>query len=164
MARLAMRAGAKALKQALRPAKKAAKPKAIKTKVAPRRATVAQPRLKKPATQAKVPARDKPPQWTSGVAVGASGARRYRLYKPPGVKRSERLPLVVMLHGCAQDTQALAASTKMNRLALADVSWCFTRSRMALLTCNTAGTGTTPVQDVHNARLTPLPLPSTMSA
>ena len=51
------------------------------------------------------------------MASGVSGARRYRLYKPSGVRRSERLPLVVMLHGCAQDAQALAACTQMNRLA-----------------------------------------------
>jgi poly(hydroxyalkanoate) depolymerase family esterase len=120
MARLAMRTGAKALKQALRPAKKAVKPKTIKTKVAPRRATAVQPRLKKPATQAKTLAHDKAPQWTTGVAVGPSGARRYRLYTPPGVRRGEHLPLVVMLHGCAQDAQALASSTKMNRLAQAE--------------------------------------------
>lgn len=48
---------------------------------------------------------------------GARGTRRYRLIKPSGVLRGARLPLVVMLHGCAQDAQALAASTKMNRLA-----------------------------------------------
>ncbi len=51
------------------------------------------------------------------MASGVSGVRRYRLYKPSGVRRGERLPLVVMLHGCAQDAQALAACTKMNRLA-----------------------------------------------
>lgn len=56
-------------------------------------------------------------QWTIGTASGASGFRRYRLYKPSGLCPSERLPLVVMLHGCAQDAEALAASTKMNRLA-----------------------------------------------
>jgi poly(hydroxyalkanoate) depolymerase family esterase len=43
--------------------------------------------------------------------------RRYWLYVPAGVQRTERLPLVVMLHGCAQDAQALAASTRMNRVA-----------------------------------------------
>jgi poly(hydroxyalkanoate) depolymerase family esterase len=57
------------------------------------------------------------PQWTAGIASGVSGARRYRLYTPSGLQRNEHLPLVVMLHGCAQDAQAMAASTKMNRLA-----------------------------------------------
>ena len=57
------------------------------------------------------------PQWTTGMAPGASGVRHYRLYKPSGVRGSERLPLVVLLHGCAQDAQALAASSRMNRLA-----------------------------------------------
>src|SRR5450830_129779 len=56
--------------------------------------------------------------WITGMAVGAAGARRYRLFKPPGVRRTERLPLLVMLHGCGQDAQALAASTHMNRLAV----------------------------------------------
>lgn len=42
---------------------------------------------------------------------------RYRLYTPPGLRPSEQLPLVVMLHGCTQDAQALASVSKMNRLA-----------------------------------------------
>ena len=42
---------------------------------------------------------------------------RYRLYKPPGVLRSERLPILVMLHGCSQDAEALAASSRMNQIA-----------------------------------------------
>lgn len=115
MARLAMRASAKAMKLALRPPKKVAKPQAFKIKATPKRATALKPRAKTPASQA--PARNKSPQWTTGVAVGTSGARRYRLYQPIGVRRGEQLPLVVMLHGCAQDAQALADSTKMNRLA-----------------------------------------------
>lgn len=55
--------------------------------------------------------------WTAGITVGLAGARRYQLYRPPGVKRTERLPLMVMLHGCLQDAAALAASSRMNRLA-----------------------------------------------
>lgn len=46
-----------------------------------------------------------------------TGARRYHLYTPPGLQSAERLPLMVMLHGCGQDAVALAASTKMNRVA-----------------------------------------------
>ena len=52
-------------------------------------------------------------QWTPGVA----GARRYHLYKPPGVRATEHLPLMVMLHGCGQDAAVMAASTQMNRIA-----------------------------------------------
>ena len=64
---------------------------------------------------------NKPPPgagaWSPGVAMGASGARRFRLYRPPGVKSGERLPLLVMLHGCGQDANAFATSTRMNRIA-----------------------------------------------
>ena len=53
-----------------------------------------------------------------GVAIGATGARRFRLYRPPGVELGERLPLMVMLHGCGQDADSFASSTRMNRVAL----------------------------------------------
>ena len=55
--------------------------------------------------------------WIAGVAIGAAGIRRYRLYRPPGVLFGERLPLVVMLHGCGQDANSFAQSTRMNQLA-----------------------------------------------
>ena len=56
-------------------------------------------------------------QWISGVAMGAAGVRRFRLYRPPGIKFGERLPLMVMLHGCTQDAKSFATSTRMNRVA-----------------------------------------------
>lgn len=98
MARTAMRTGNKAMKQALR-AKPAARQR-VAAKPAP---------AKRSAATAG--------HWTKGVAVGTTGARRYRLFKPPGVRRTEHLPLVVMLHGCGQDAEALAASSHMNRVA-----------------------------------------------
>jgi len=55
--------------------------------------------------------------WTSGVALGAPGPRRYRLFCPAGVKSGEPLPLVVMLHGCLQDAADFAACTRMNQIA-----------------------------------------------
>ncbi|MEO6564872.1 MAG: PHB depolymerase family esterase [Casimicrobiaceae bacterium] len=73
--------------------------------------------------QALTPALDKhkpPPgagDWLMGVALGLAGARRYRLYRPPGMKFGERLPLMVMLHGCGQDAKSFALSTRMNRIA-----------------------------------------------
>ena len=56
--------------------------------------------------------------WLAGVAMGAGGFRHFRLYRPPGLKIGERLPLMVMLHGCGQDANSFAASTRMNRIAM----------------------------------------------
>jgi poly(3-hydroxybutyrate) depolymerase len=56
-------------------------------------------------------------QWLAGVAMGPAGVRRYRLYRPPAVKFGERLPLMVMLHGCGQDAKGFANSTRMNAVA-----------------------------------------------
>ncbi|MBI5860684.1 MAG: prolyl oligopeptidase family serine peptidase [Rhodocyclales bacterium] len=91
--RTAMRIGTKALKESLRAAPLAGKRKPVKKAMAPSA------------------------NWTKGIAIGAAGPRRYRLYKPSGVRRNETLPLLVMLHGCGQDAEALAASSRMNTIA-----------------------------------------------
>ena len=96
MTRTAVRAGTKAIKDSLR-----ATP--IKS-IAPKRASV------KKAVLASG-------NWTTGIAIGSAGPRRYRLYKPSGLRRNEHLPLLVMLHGCGQDAEALAASSRMNLIA-----------------------------------------------
>ena len=116
MTRLALRTSARAMKQVLRQARKVGKTPVVKAAATRKRAVA------KRASGASARARPKAApglaaQWTSGVALGAGGARRYRLFKPTGVQRGERLPLVVMLHGCSQDAAAFAASTRMNRLA-----------------------------------------------
>jgi len=56
-------------------------------------------------------------QWLSGVAVGAAGVRRWWLYRPPDAKFGERMPLMVMLHGCRQNANLFATSTRMNAIA-----------------------------------------------
>ncbi len=58
-----------------------------------------------------------PGEWIVGLATLGTGARRFRLYRPPGVAPGERLPLLVMLHGCGQDAEDFARSTRMNRVA-----------------------------------------------
>ena len=52
-----------------------------------------------------------------GVAIGPTGARRFGLYRPPGMAVGDRPPLLVMLHGCGQDAAGFAASTRMNHIA-----------------------------------------------
>lgn len=60
-----------------------------------------------------------PGDWLPGVALGPAGARRFHLYRPPELVLApgEKLPLMVMLHGCSQTGRDFAASTRMNRLA-----------------------------------------------
>jgi poly(hydroxyalkanoate) depolymerase family esterase len=101
LSRAAVRVGAKALKQSLKQT----------SRVAPKKRPSSTTR-RRPATTA-APAG----QWKSGVAVGPTGTRRYQLYIPPALHSDERLALVVMLHGCSQDAQALADSSRMNRIA-----------------------------------------------
>ena len=56
-------------------------------------------------------------QWLSGIAMGAGGVRRWWLYRPPDARFGERLPLMVMLHGCRQNANLFATSTRMNAIA-----------------------------------------------
>jgi poly(hydroxyalkanoate) depolymerase family esterase len=91
MTRTTMRAGSQAIAKALR----------------------ATAKVRKPANPRTPAAAD----WISGVAIGAGCTRHYRLFKPTGVRNSERLPLIVMLHGCAQNAEAIAASSRINRIA-----------------------------------------------
>jgi len=51
------------------------------------------------------------------MTAGFAGGLHYRLFVPSGKQRGEKLPLLVMLHGCGQDATALAASTRMNTVA-----------------------------------------------
>lgn len=57
--------------------------------------------------------------WISGVAPGPAGARRFHAYVPNGLalRPGDKLPLLVMLHGCGQTGRDMAAVSRMNRLA-----------------------------------------------
>lgn len=46
----------------------------------------------------------------------AAGRRSYKVYVPAG-REGQRLPVVVMLHGCTQDPDDFALGTRMNELA-----------------------------------------------
>jgi poly(hydroxyalkanoate) depolymerase family esterase len=53
--------------------------------------------------------------FTDAVYANAAGQRAYKLYVPAGPRRP--MPLVVMLHGCAQQPADFARGTRMNALA-----------------------------------------------
>lgn len=71
----------------------------------------------KALTRSAVRAGAKAVKLHNGFTEGAAGAQRYRLFVPPGARHAGSLPLLVMLHGCSQKTEAFAASTRMNRIA-----------------------------------------------
>ena len=112
MTRVAMRMGANAVKAALKPPPKAtlsprSKPKAKLT-------LVSKSRSKSHSALARAGAR------TANVGSdipGVVGSRRYRLYRPPGHQAGVAKPMLVVLHGCAQDANAIAAVSQMNQVA-----------------------------------------------
>ena len=55
-------------------------------------------------------------EFTSGTHTDSTLTRRYKLYVPPG-HSGRALPLVVMLHGCTQDSDDFANGTAMNERA-----------------------------------------------
>ncbi|CAN5901332.1 hypothetical protein BH11PSE8_BH11PSE8_43600 [soil metagenome] len=95
MTRATMRAGTKAVVKATRQAGAKAARKAVAKRAPPPGAG----------------------DWIAGVAVAPAGARRYHLYRPPGMEAADRPPLLVMLHGCQQDAKGFALATRMNRIA-----------------------------------------------
>ena len=113
--RAAVKAARKSVKQAVKQAvKQTANRTAKQTAKQPVRRAAAPVGRKSPSSRI---ARAGPGDCSSGVALGPAGARRYRLYKPPGACKTDHLPLLVMLHGCGQDAAGFARSTRLNTLA-----------------------------------------------
>ena len=110
----------KAFARAAGAASKPVRVKAVsKLRAAPRKNAVAPvpPIARTPRAATKpVPLRG---EWISGVAPGPAGARRFHAYVPTGLalRPDEKLPLLVMLHGCGQTGRDIAAVSRMNRLA-----------------------------------------------
>ena len=120
LTRSAIRAGTKAVAQAMLPAKPAARKPPARKPVASKPAAHKPAARKLSPTKKITPARPKVASAVplrAGLTAGVAGAQRYRLFVPPGVRRTERLPLLVMLHGCTQSAEAFATSTRMNQIA-----------------------------------------------
>ncbi|HUX73248.1 MAG TPA: PHB depolymerase family esterase [Steroidobacteraceae bacterium] len=62
-------------------------------------------------------ARFKDPQAPAALRWSLRRDLDYRLFLPSGSAHRDRLPLLVMLHGCTQDPLTLAEGTRMNTLA-----------------------------------------------
>ncbi len=69
------------------------------------------------ATLLVLPNTVKAGEWISGRASNAAGARNYALWVPSGYDKRRPTPLVMMLHGCLQSPQDLAAISGMNAVA-----------------------------------------------
>lgn len=55
-------------------------------------------------------------RWEEHAYANKAGSRRYKLFVPSSYC-GEKLPLIVMLHGCKQSPDDFAAGTRMNELA-----------------------------------------------
>jgi len=78
--------------------------------------------IQRPAGDDIAGADGQPGQFVAGSYANRAGARPYKLYIPAGYME-QRLPLVVMLHGCTQTPDDFANGTGMN--ALAEERRCF---------------------------------------
>jgi poly(hydroxyalkanoate) depolymerase family esterase len=61
--------------------------------------------------------RRSPGRWLRASHVGPAGSRSYDIYLPMGHRRTTRLPLVVLLHGCNQTSEKFVAGTRFTELA-----------------------------------------------
>ena len=56
-------------------------------------------------------------KWISSTVTIAAGSRNYQLWLPSGHNTNKPAPLVMMLHGCMQNPEGLAAISGMNEIA-----------------------------------------------
>jgi poly(hydroxyalkanoate) depolymerase family esterase len=66
----------------------------------------------RPATRGRTAGR-----WSRSTYTGPSGSRSYDVYLPAGHRRTTRLPLVLLLHGCDQSSEQFVAATRFTALA-----------------------------------------------
>jgi poly(hydroxyalkanoate) depolymerase family esterase len=77
---------------------------------------VRRPKRRTAAIRPAAPSRS-PGRWLRSSHVGPAGARSYDIYLPAGHRRTTRMPLVVLLHGCNQTAEQFVAATRFTALA-----------------------------------------------
>ncbi|WP_167761654.1 PHB depolymerase family esterase [Blastococcus sp. CT_GayMR19] len=103
-------------------------PSVRRRKVAARRALsaltgVAVPKPARRTAATRSPSKRLPPtprtagRWLRSTHLGAAGSRSYDVYLPAGHRRSVRVPLVMLLHGCNQTAEQFVAATRFTALA-----------------------------------------------
>lgn len=55
--------------------------------------------------------------WVGGTVKNSSGSLEYKLWLASGYRKEKPVPLVLMLHGCTQKAEDMAAASEMNDLA-----------------------------------------------
>ncbi len=86
-------------------------------------ARITLPRVPKaaPAIRTAVPRpvtrRRSPGRWLKANHVSAAGSRSFDVYLPAGHRRTTRMPLVLLLHGCNQTSEQFVAATRFTALA-----------------------------------------------
>src|SRR4051812_2838492 len=71
----------------------------------PSRRTATRPATR-PATRGRTAGR-----WSRSTYTGPAGSRSYDVYLPAGHRKTTRLPLVLLLHGCDQSSEQFVAAT-----------------------------------------------------
>jgi poly(hydroxyalkanoate) depolymerase family esterase len=61
--------------------------------------------------------RRSPGRWLKSSYAGPAGARSYDVYLPAGHRRTTRMPVVLLLHGCNQTSEQFLAATRFTALA-----------------------------------------------
>jgi poly(hydroxyalkanoate) depolymerase family esterase len=92
-----------------RPAARGGLPPLPRVAVVP---TAVRPAVTRPAARRRSPGR-----WLKASHAGSAGSRSYDVYLPAGHRRTTRMPLVILLHGCNQTSQQFVAATRFTALA-----------------------------------------------
>jgi poly(hydroxyalkanoate) depolymerase family esterase len=72
---------------------------------------------KPPRRQGSAPGRRPAGRWLRATWTGAAGSPAYEIYLPAGYRRTARVPLLLLLHGCDQGARQFVAATRFTTLA-----------------------------------------------